>query len=249
MIRRAAENDFSRKISSESALRVFALKCAYGLDVPFIQYFADENGSLAAIMDEFCVFHCVDELNDEWRLFFTMHTDIAVLHTEEKIARSFDQFGQYNLISGDVLRISRPSSNFTLHEEALEMPPLREVYLLLSNTFTNVPPFDSWYVDVSHRVRHGCCHIVGKYSKNELASVAMTVAETEDIALIGGVATLPSYRGKGLASSCITDLISRLPQETVLIAPSSVEAAQLYQKLGFVPYGTWAEVTLTPQEG
>ena len=249
MIRRATECDFSSDISNESLLRIFALKRAYGLDVPFIQYFADENGSLAAIMDGFCVFHCAHECCDEWRVFFAMHSDIAVLHAEESIVRALSLNSQRNVTSGEILRLSQMSSYSPLHKSSQETPPFREIYAVLSDTFDNIPRFDSWYVDASHRVRHGCCHIVGEYVDKTLAAVAMTVAETEDVALIGGVATLPDYRGRGLATSCITQLISQLSQKTLFIAPSSDDSARLYKKLGFVPFGTWAEVTLTPKEG
>ena len=249
MIRKAEETDFIGEITNESVLRMVALKRAYGLDVPFIQYFADDNDSLAAIMDGFCVFYCADELNDEWRLFFMMHADIAVLHTDERTARAFNQAGQYSITTGKILCREQAESDFTLHSEKPERPPLSEVYALLSHTFDNIPRFDSWYVDASHKLRHGCCHINGMYHKNTLVSMAMTVAETEEIALIGGVATLPCYRGRGYASRCITELISQLSQKKILISPSNVTAELLYQKLGFVPFGTWAEVSLSRQEG
>lgn len=249
MIRRATENDFQCAITNESALRIFALKCAYGLDAPFIQYFSDNNGSLAAIMDGFCAFSCADELDDEWRTFFAMQPAITVLHTEERIARAFVQNSHYYLTNGEVLRLEHSASSSTLHQENPDTPRLNEVYEALQHTFSSMPRFDAWYVDASHRIRHGCCHIVGKYVDKTLASVAMTVAEANDVVLIGGVATLPSYRKQGLASNCIMSLISQLSQQTILIAPNSAESTRLYQKLGFVPYGTWAEVTLLPQEG
>ncbi len=245
MIRRAVETDFIRDITSESELRVCALKHAYGLDASFIQYFADDKGSIAGLMDGFCSFHCAGELNDEWRAFLGMHADIRTLHTEEPIARALALEQPYSVRSGVVLRYSDVTSETPLQAESVENPSLRGVYSLISAVFATLPNFDSWYVDTSHRFRHGCCHIAASCADGDIVSVAMTVAETETTALIGGVATLPNFRRQGKASYCIKGLIAQLPQRELLIAPNNEDAARLYGKLGFVPWGTWAELDVS----
>lgn len=244
MIRLANEQDFVREISSESELRICALKKAYGLDVPFIQFFADGEGSIASIMDGFCALYCHTDPNEEWITFLQMHSDIRTIHSDaDTIAALAKNYG-VEAKNGVVLRFDNVLSKCTLHYVETQNISLRKLYAFLTAVFDDLPSFDAWYVDASHRVRHGCCHITSVNDDGRMISTAMTVAETDTVALIGGVATLPAYRMQGAASRCIKDLIAALPQETVLIAPSDEYAARLYHKLGFVPWGTWAELTL-----
>ena len=78
-------------------------------------------------------------------------------------------------------------------------------------------------------------------------SMAMTVAETQQAAVIGAVVTAPSYRRQGLASRCITNLLAQLADKrTVWIAPVDTIAEQLYARLGFTICESqkWAELIL-----
>ncbi len=244
MIRRATQQDFIRNIVSESELRACALKQAYGQDASFIQFFADDNGSIAALMDGFLSFYCVGELTEEWCAFLLMHSDVRVIHTDAVTATAFAQKNGFPLVQGAVYKLEKLSSGTPLQFNYAELVPFREIYALLSAVFDRVSSFEPWYVDMSHRIRHGCCHIATEYADDRLISIAMTVAETEEIALIGGVATAQEYRGKGAASRCIGRLISDLSQRTIFIAPDNERAERLYKTLGFTPCGTWAEVSL-----
>ena len=51
MIRTAVESDFAVLPRDECAIRIHSLKKAYGLDVPFIRYYADDCGNLLSVMD------------------------------------------------------------------------------------------------------------------------------------------------------------------------------------------------------
>lgn len=83
----------------------------------------------------------------------------------------------------------------------------RSVYPLLAQCFEDgLSAFDSWYVDVSHRLRHGCCHMVVLSDAQGPAATAMTVAECHGAALLGAVATRPDCRSRGYASACVSTL-------------------------------------------
>lgn len=242
MIRLANEQDFCREITDECELRICALKQAYGLNAPFLRFFTDDQGSLASIMDGFCVYHGVGQPNEEWLSFLRMHPDIRAIHASGEHADVMkEHFDAKSVLRGEVLGINNVSSNTPLH---LETPSITALYAFLTDNFETFPPFEQWYVDVSHRVRHGCCHIAAIQRDGNIISSAMSVAETPRIALIGGVATSPSHRGEGLATKCIADLLGVLPQATVLINPVNEYAAKLYKKIGFSTYGTWVELVL-----
>ncbi len=240
MIYEATEMDFAAVPVTECSTRICALKQAYGLSVPFIRYYADGAGTLAAVMDGFCVVDCPTILTDEWLAFLPVLSDVHTVHTDIQNGNLLVK--QYDLTakSGVVMRLDR---ELPLLAERREQPSLRAVYTLLETIFPPFVPFDGWYVDASHRVRHGLCHIATTQDNGKPISCAMTVAESADAAIIGGVATAPSRRRLGLAQHCINDLLRQLPQKTVFISPNNTQARAYYERFGFEPCGEWAEIT------
>ena len=49
------------------------------------------------------------------------------------------------------------------------------------------PSFDDFYVDVNHKLRHNTMRLYGINCSDKLVSVAMTVAESDDGAVLGAV--------------------------------------------------------------
>lgn len=83
----------------------------------------------------------------------------------------------------------------------------------------------------------------GAYYDGSLGSVA-TVPEIEilnDLALIRGLYTVPSYRGKGLATSACSALVEELlslSKEAMLwVAMHNIPARKVYRKIGFKETG------------
>lgn len=69
----------------------------------------------------------------------------------------------------------------------------------------------------------------------EIISVAQTDFETEDAALIVGVATKREYRGRGLATLCLKSLILDLQEEKkdLYLQYDNLDAGKIYERLGF----------------
>ena len=67
----------------------------------------------------------------------------------------------------------------------------------------------------------------------------MSVAEWNNGALLGAVATSPEYRRKGYAGQCVSALAGTLQAKgkTVWICPYNERARQLYLSLGFEDQG------------
>ena len=241
MIRIAVDRDFDRPVTTECELRICGLRRAYGMSASFIRFLSDEYGSVASVMDGVCVLQCNTVNIDEWIAFLCMDPDVRLIRTTGGVGALIAQACQKPMKSGIVMVFDNTSSYKTLQTKE---PSIREVYKHLASVFADFPTFDGWYVDVSHRVRHGCCHITAIEDGPDIVSTAMTVAETEHAALIGGVATSFTHRKKGYASRCIKTLLNALPQKAVYIAPINTDAQRLYQSLGFAVYGTWAEISL-----
>ena len=115
------------------------------------------------------------------------------------------------------------------------VPPVRELYALLSSAFDEMPAWDGWYLDVCYRLRHNSCHIAAIMDQKRVVSSAMTVAEWETGAVIGAVATDMEHRRRGYGSRCVSSLTAPLLQQGkhVYICPKTPQAQRLYETLGF----------------
>lgn len=240
MIRKALETDFPTVADNECLVRILGLRLAYGTDAPFIQYFTDGEGGLMSLMDGVAILN-LPYLNEEWAVFLGMNPDITAIHCSDTIGNALFSSGNWEGRVGDVMVYAgdMPSS---VEEMVCSNPHLPAVYDLLKNHFPGISPFNYWYPDVSHRVRHGCCHISAVLGEIGVVSTAMTVAETDTSAVLGQIATHPDFRRRGLAGKCIKSTIFQCKGKMLYILPLNENAQKLYQKLGFVVCGGWAEL-------
>ncbi|WP_320128411.1 GNAT family N-acetyltransferase [uncultured Sphaerochaeta sp.] len=85
----------------------------------------------------------------------------------------------------------------------------------------------------------------GLYDQEKLISVAYTTAKTQSGAMVVGVATLPEYRKKGLA----TQMVQKLCKESfssglsfLCLFYDNPIAGQIYRKIGFKEIGRWGMI-------
>ncbi len=239
MIRLAAYADFP-PATNEVLVRIHGLYRAYGASVPFIHYYTDGTGALLSLMDGVALFH-IDSLTAEWSIFLQMHPDIEQIHCDAAIGNRLMQTGFWRGREGVTMRLCAAAAEEPLPCEA-QQPRLEAVYALLQAHFPVVPRFDAWYTDVSHRLRHGCSHLAALVEDGSVVSTAMTVCETETAAVLGQVVTHPDFRRRGMAKTCLNQLISRCKGKTLYILPLNKSAEKLYQRLGFARGGAWAEL-------
>lgn len=120
---------------------------------------------------------------EELYLFLSMQPEIRSVRTDAAFAAILAQRWGTTAKTGSVMRLERD-----LPPDDRVQPPAspRSVYPLLAQCFEDgLSAFDSWYVDVSHRLRHGCCHMVVLSDAQGPAATAMTVAECHGAALLG----------------------------------------------------------------
>lgn len=225
--------------TSEAAIRIAATLRDYGT-APFWRLYVGEKGSVVAIVGETATLVAADDREDA-ALFLAMDPTVTYVRTDADTARLLCDDGFDEVRVGTTMRCLPFTA--TVSPKVRPLTP-RQAYPLLHTTFGDaLPPYDAWYADVSHRVRHGGCRIVGVVEGESPLSVAMTVAETDETLLVGGVATLPAFRKKGYASACVTALCAAgaAEKKTLWIAPESAELVRFYERLGFTPCGTWGE--------
>lgn len=242
MIRRITGADLPPERENECSARIHSLQNAYG-NTDLVQFYADEFENSMALLDGVAILDIAEPFSEEWQSFARLLPDLRIL----RITGAIEQWLSCNktalYTSGKLMRFTGKAST----ESSIETNyKLADLYALLQSGFATLPPFDSWYVDISHRVRHNGCHLAVETEGGAPISMAMTVAETQRAAVIGAVVTAPGYRNQGLASRCINNLLAILrDKRSVWIAPMNAAAERLYTHLGFTVCENeeWAEIS------
>ena len=222
---------------------------AYDLDTPFagvwIQNDKEGNTTAALSKVEGAAVLCAKESADfeEWESFVSVVGIKTLLCQGEAAAH----FCSRQKIKGPVMkRKFFLSKQLDLSIHTVQNPSLTEVYkvLLEARAFGKTAPrFEAFYVDASHRIRHGCMASAGVYVKDKLAAVAMLVAETENTALLGAVATMPQYRNRGYASQAVLTLLQGRKEKAVYLFREADKNEHFYRQLGFIECDTWCEMS------
>lgn len=240
MIRMANTTDFPFIGDTECAIRIQSLKAIYGCDVPFLRFYTDGEGSFLSLMDGVAVFFAAQPVSDEWMAFFAFQPEIVRVHTDATTGQQLAEIGGWSLTEGTTLKYAGEERGED--PDICQAPFLPDVYTLLAANFPHIAPFEAWYVDYSHRFRHGHCHVAAIMDKGKPVSVATTVAETETAAILGQVATDTAFRRRGYAAKCLFSLIYRCKGKQLYILPVNKYAEKLYISMGFRPESSWAEL-------
>ena len=150
----------------------------------------------------------------------------------------------YAMTEGRVLFRDKPIELRASH--VLTSPDLRSVYSLLGlceGEGFALPPFEDFYPDMNHRLRHKTSRLVGIDKDGELAAVVMTVAESGRSAVLGAAACAPKFRRQGLGSAAVGAITNELLSEGRRVYLHRAEHANelFYQSLGFSECGAWRE--------
>ncbi len=244
MIQTATPESFDKYLpGSEAGGRILSLAQTYGVDQPFLRFWRGEYGSAISLMDGHAVMEVRQEERDELFIFLTMQPEIRSVRTDEDSARLLAALWPRSRLTAGL--IMTPQTPLSPSGGAVIVTSPRDLYPVLQAGFgEGLPPFDVWYADVSHRMRHGACRAAVVREGETLVSCAMTVAEWTDGAVMGAVATRPECRGKGYASACVTALADVLAKEgrQIYLCPKNEGAQRLYQQLGFTGCGRWGEL-------
>ncbi len=107
----------------------------------------------------------------------------------------------------------------------------QECYRILKNSFENMGEYDSWYVDISHRVRHN----VAKLYLYENTTVTQQF-NLEGFAFLSHIATDISSRGKGTARRLLYCLAEHYESQGVTAYLWALDHRKsFYESIGFEP--------------
>lgn len=245
--------DFVKTLSSVAnndpfACRIISLYNSYNAELAFVDYWLindDETneclGAVARSGTNFIIYLVDERPVDEVSAFIRVAGATSVLCDDKFKLDLYDGVS----ISGYVLERKEVIDTIDKNISFIE-PDIKSVYNLLlkcADDNFNPPEFEDFYVDVNHKLRHGTIRIAAISSGNNLAAVAMTVAESSNASVLGAVACDPIYRKHGYGTAVVGYLTNMLVSEgkTVYLHRAANANANFYANLGFGEIGKWKE--------
>jgi RimJ/RimL family protein N-acetyltransferase len=124
-----------------------------------------------------------------------------------------------------------------------DMERLIDFYLHGFYSLARLPSRTAWRNRLVEQLAFRTLYFI-EDAKGAVASAALSSAEGGGAAMIGGVATLDEYRGKGLSALCVGALCDHLFRSgtsavSLFYLRDNNPAARVYGKLGFRPAGEW----------
>lgn len=119
-------------------------------------------------------------------------------------------------------------------------------------TLADLPQLVEFYADAEHLSRSPAAverplrdtRLWVAEQAGKIVATALTNAETSQLAMIGGVYTPPTMRGRGLSQAVCSALCAELmaEQKQPVLYWDTPAAGAVYRKLGFCATGTWRSI-------
>ena len=215
--------DSNEKLDFDGVLcvRVRSFLDSYGTQYDFarfwVQYDGEKQTSLLFLMDECLTVICKKGVDEELLAF------ISALG-----AKSLFCNVQIKDLNGTLISVFEKSNN-----RAKTTPQgfdYKNVYERLSAAFS-MPPFEAWYVDICHRVRHSSAVIFA----DEYSAGCAAIGGAE--ALITGVCVEPQYRRSGFGRRAVDRLTSLSGCKKIYALSDCEENNRFYLSCGFTRTG------------
>ncbi len=129
-----------------------------------------------------------------------------------------------------------------------DMERLIDFYLHGFYSLARLPSREAWRTRLSEQLALRTLYLI-ENTEGVVASAALSSAEGGGAAMLGGVATLDTYRGMGLSTWCVGALCQGLFDAGIekiglFYLKDNDPAGRVYDKLGFHPAGEWLLVPM-----
>lgn len=260
MIRQIVDSQKLEQIplpNEHHARKISTLYDAYGIGNSFCRFYAicandidaKDYGftsiyGIAAVMGELMILSNLkdkadipDHINEELCAFIFasefeeigVNPDYADL-LKDKLSQGYDcSYSDIHRYNGELpIREIRPKSK----------PHLEQVYKIVNSSFDDVL-YEAWYVDMSHRIRHG---ISKAYTYKDSTTLTVQYDVGGNI-FISHVATLPRMRGRGYSTKLLQTIAHKYHSEGKIVELAArKEMREFYNKIGFSKMGECAHL-------
>lgn len=239
MVEDKKSQDKLLELCSKSAFgcKTHAAALSYGFNRKFAYFWLDKNESAAySLVDDVMVISGTlaepKEVNSFVRAVGA-NSLICAVRNAEALGISKDEIG-------DVLRKNLEGEPPEIKPEEIN---IREVIFLLED-MGMVEDFESFYLDLSHRIRHRTAFVETHYENDELVGCAVVSAVTPISAVISAVAVRDEYRRQGIGTKLIENAEKKLSGRTIYIFKDKDRNLEFYKQLGYIKTDTWVSSKL-----
>ena len=216
------------------SLRIKSLLSSYGTKYDFAVFYCqiDAENKITAILSR---------LDNDWTLSHLEHYD------EKELCEFFCAVGFGTILSDDsfhfdaaydegvVMSTLKKAEKHVQYAEIDFYPKLMDIFNF--EDYDSID-FESWYVDLSHRIRHGCARAVSLNVGGEIVSSAVFSSIYNNDAILSSVRTSPEFRQMGYGSALVSEMIFDVSGTVYLMRERNKNEA-FYSNLGFENTGIW----------
>ena len=228
------ENELdSWRIRDIFSVRILSLLKSYGTKYQFALYFKQViDGKITAIMSK---------LDGDFTLSITENADI------DELVHFFCVTGYSSILCSDLFNFgARYDEGMIMHCDAKRDYSLNGVtideYPKLMDLFNfvdyNSQDFKSWYVDISHRVRHKTAKAYTLCLDSEIISSGILSSIIEGHAILTAVRTSPEFRKMGYGSTLVYAICNDVVGRVHIMRDDGLNES-FYSRLGFIDDGKW----------
>jgi GNAT superfamily N-acetyltransferase len=215
-------------------IRIMSLLKAYSTEYNFALFYKqiDESENITAIIsrldNDYTVCHNDNFNQKELDDFFKTLGFNSILCDEDlKLSFSYDY--------GITMATNKKIEKIVNCAEIDEYPKLMDLFNLEDYSSAD---FESWYVDVSHRIRHGAAKAVTLNVNDEIVSSGIFSSIYNNDAILTAVSTHSEFRRMGYASALVSAMVCDIKGKVYLMRDKN-KNEEFYKKLGFENIGYW----------
>lgn len=227
MIKRISSEDELLVLTKSGieAQKIRALFKSYGTDYDFCSFYKSDNFIITRFYDEFVICkydeadnNILDELGE-----FLIFSGFSKILCAEDVGETLNDMLLLNCKKLNVMEFCGEYPKVCDNVTELS---LTEAYDILKTSFEI--NYEPWYLDMSHRIRHGVSKLYGNDS-----SVLCVQHNLCGEALLSQIATIPEKRGQGKASELILSVCKTLCNSKVFLLCEDKHLS-FYKRLGFI---------------
>lgn len=225
--------------------RIKAYFNCYSTDYDFVKFWmqTDEDGNVTATISRVDgdMTLCAYDADFEELLQFVKIVGFTTIQCRRDVAKNFTDD---ETLWGYVVRYE----NITAERDVVlkDDYELKEIYnIIKSANLTGVGDYMPWLSDTTFRINRNTAIPSLAEADGKAAGCAMVLFRTDKAALLGAVATVPEFRGRGIAGALVTRLANKELEEgkrTELLCKND-SIVDFYKSIGFTVKDEWSLIT------
>ncbi|MBQ8575965.1 MAG: GNAT family N-acetyltransferase [Clostridia bacterium] len=225
--------------------RIKAYFNCYSTDYDFVKFWVqlDDSGNVTAAISRVDGDMTLTAENTDYEelLQFVRIVGFNTIQCKRSVAQNLTSD---ETLWGYVVRFENEKENLDISLKSYF--DLKEIYAIIkAENLTGVGELLPWLSDTTFRVNRNTAQPLLAEADGENAGCAMVLFRTDKAALLGAVATVPRFRGRGIARALVTRLANeelKSGRRTELLCKND-SIVDFYKSIGFKAVDEWSLIT------